>query len=792
MPKRKRRGASLGLRPKGRWKQCRPSVIASDNNEAQSDSITTNLPTTNSVGTQDQDNNNGENHNQDPNEQNVENQDNVAEADDTFQQNIHDRRRQKIYFKKLRSISRRWAIFDLFVYKYNGLDCPDGDFYAHWQGRNGLASKIRKDLKIKANSGYKMVPIFDQILECMRTERDFDPRLIEKRGGQRPVTFTLQSPEAQIVADGVEAGLSIKQTWNNVNWHRSQNGEELVSKSCIISLLRRMQPKIVKISKRKQGSTDPDSHWSQARKAWSTQLLVRLGELKPEELPHPVEKRFHRDSLGAISLHQIVWWDETHRKCLIGGLSSSKDFTLLFKRDKNGKLDLKNGEYSKKKVSILNVKYEKECRLGLGCAMVAPLDPDGNALPVEGRRCVPFDYTGKVIISIPDYEKGVASEIARVKKLSANSRFWVSYPREKGKLYEDDLLRKLNKCGSVSEAKLNVIGLMNVGDVKKLKEEAIKHIALPKGISKTNFRLMWEHAQQDTIPGVAPLTVDHRQAPNPYLSKYGQDWEKYIKKSATFSTSVVITDYIEHIMFHSQQTMEGTKHSGDWLLYHDALSIMTAERTKQWMDEKNYLKRWVLPSNDLYDNMPEVKNKYKNNPLGNSPEFMPWDAHLNQDVHSSVDFHSVLTKHLADEDPRKFDTSTPKKMSAAYRRILCSDETGVSPPSRRIIQDVSRVPMAFREVMWADGCLIAEQNMRQGRRFERLDTSSNWGGKRKKKGQHEYIPPANEIHHSVRDVVDGSISLSLERASGCDNARIPINEDSDKNKNYEEFDEANF
>ena len=30
--------------------------------------------------------------------------------------------------------------------------------------------------------------------------------------------------------------------------------------------------------------------------------------------------KFHQTKLGAIKLDQIVWWDETHRKCLIGGI----------------------------------------------------------------------------------------------------------------------------------------------------------------------------------------------------------------------------------------------------------------------------------------------------------------------------------------------------------------------------------------------------------------------------------------------------------------------------------------
>ena len=226
------------------------------------------------------------------------------------------------------------------------MDPPNGDYYAFWKGRDGLATKIRKDLKISANNGgFKMIPIFESIMECLRMEKDFDPKAIETRGGQRPVRFDIQSAEAQIVADGIESGLSVAKTWHNVNWHRSQNGEEMVSQSCIISLMRRIKPKVVKIKKRKMGSSDPTSTWAQARKAWATQLLARLGEADGYEVPSPVERRFHRDTVGRLDLHQIIWWDETHRKCLIGELSSSKDYALLFPRNSEGKLDLDNGQY---------------------------------------------------------------------------------------------------------------------------------------------------------------------------------------------------------------------------------------------------------------------------------------------------------------------------------------------------------------------------------------------------------------------------------------------------------------
>ena len=90
-----------------------------------------------------------------------------------------------------------------------------------------------------------------------------------------------------------------------------------------------MRPKIVNMTKRKQGSSDPDSNLAQARCAWTRQLLSRFGRLHREPKHGPVEKRFDGDIQGKLALDQIVWWDETHHKCLIGGQNPSKLIQII-------------------------------------------------------------------------------------------------------------------------------------------------------------------------------------------------------------------------------------------------------------------------------------------------------------------------------------------------------------------------------------------------------------------------------------------------------------------------------
>ena len=393
--------------------------------------------------------------------------------------------------------------------------------------------------------------------------------------------------------------------------------------------------------------------------------------------------------------------------------------------------------------------------MGLGCAMVAPLDEEQKNLPSVGRRCNLFDYTSKVIISLNDYEKMKAIEIRRVRTCSPNSTKWITKIREPGMIYANESVDRLKKCGTQSKKKLVTVGINTVRDLKNVPNP--NDFVLPKGLPRKTFVVVWHHAQ-DASDDYTPPPIDHRKDNNPYISKYGDEWEREIKKSVTFSTSVIITDYVEHIMKESERVMKDTKHSEDWMVYHDALTLMTAKENNEWMRQKGYLKRWILPTDDLYVNLPELKSKYNNNPIGNSPEFMPWDAHLNSDVHASMDYHCLVSKELDDDDPRKFDASTPKKMLEGYKRILDPGILGISPPSKRIIQDVSRTILAFKMVRAAEGCLIDEKQMRTGRRHETNNVrSANWGDKRTKKHHTEYVPPSDELHNDLLEVREAQI-----------------------------------
>ena len=241
-------------------------------------------------------------------------------------------------------------------------------------------------------------------------------------------------------------------------------------------------------------------------------------------------------------------------------------------------------------------------------------------------------------------------------------------------------------------------------------------------------RLIEAYAQAtNSILGEKPPKIDYRKHKNPYEAKYGVLWEEKIKKARLMSAYISVTDLVEHILIESKKVMKGTKHVEDWVFYHDALSLMTAKETVEWMKKQGHYKRWILPENDLHSDDQSL-SAYLHRPVGNSPENMPWDTSLNQDVKKAVEHHVNLTHELEENDPKKFSISTPNRGSSAFLRVL--EEI---PTSKRIIHDVKKVLVSLEIVRKARGRKVqGVGNSNYGKRHikSKLKKSNNPTGKR--------------------------------------------------------------
>ena len=125
------------------------------------------------------------------------------------------------------------------------------------------------------------------------------------------------------------------------------------------------------------------------------------------------------------------------------------------------------------------------------------------------------------------------------------------------------------------------------------------------------------------------------------------------------------------MMKEAENLMKGSVHEDNFFIVHDALVLMKVKETIQWMKEKNYYHRWLLPMNGLQDGTP-----YDERPVGNSTEFMPLDNSLNRDILHCLRFHFVLSCFVLDgegtdeeERNRQFSFSTPREIARGMKRI---------------------------------------------------------------------------------------------------------------------------
>ena len=154
---------------------------------------------------------------------------------------------------------------------------------------------------------------------------------------------------------------------------------------------------------------------------------------------------------------------------------------------------------------------------------------------------------------------------------------------------------------------------------------------------------------------------------------------------------------------------------------------MTDKSTVRWMKEEGYYKRWLIPQNGL-----NAGTVYFCRPVGNRPEFIPWDNSLNADIQFSLSLHCALTVHLDDNDERKFSMRTPLTIVNGIRR-LWGNEGGNVPSSKRIMEDCERALRAFGIVYEHGGRMVPGLANRNGHRNHIAGRNrEGWGGLRVK------------------------------------------------------------
>jgi hypothetical protein len=159
---------------------------------------------------------------------------------------------------------RRIAI----AFAFAQLGAPYETLENPWSKRgciNCISAVIKRNLNLPSHT--ETTQIFRDYLDCrdagVKYKGDWSIKVGNTLG--RPTILTINSTEAQILADTQEEGFSLSLSWHVINQHRQEAGLPSVTRSAVNGLLTRLKPKLSRIQKVSQGSRDINSPWSIAR-----------------------------------------------------------------------------------------------------------------------------------------------------------------------------------------------------------------------------------------------------------------------------------------------------------------------------------------------------------------------------------------------------------------------------------------------------------------------------------------------------------------------------------------------
>jgi len=202
--------------------------------------------------------------------------------------------------------------------------------------------------------------------------------------------------------------------------------EGFVLRSDIIDRSRRLSTK--------SGKKDVDSPWARARLNQFQQIKYQL------EYGDAVENGaafctppWYKEA-PPMHLDGIVWWDEHHRKVILGHVSKYENRVAV---DAHGvPTAVSDGGVLPKKMPNTVTKYAKEARGLFGVAVV-----DGI-----GSKAVPFDYTNRKVVGMKAYDGHVAAELERVRPLRG---LWgvagAGYAERYKDTWQDEVKKTVNK-----------------------------------------------------------------------------------------------------------------------------------------------------------------------------------------------------------------------------------------------------------------------------------------------------------------------------------------------------------
>lgn len=189
--------------------------------------------------------------------------------------------------------------------------------------------------------------------------------------------------------------------------------------------------------------------------------------------------------------------------------------------------------------------------------------------------------------------------------------------------------------------------------------------------------------------------VRYRDHENPYKARYGNDWKRMIYEAKGSKCRKIrsVFHMIQHIIAQGNIIFAETRHSEDYLIYHDHLKIFWEKETIKHLQtlkcptsekpDRTWYDRFIKLKGKYNE---KVSNRYKNTLPGDSPELMPLDCHLFADTREGLARNIALSFWMEKNDERKYDASTPNNLFKSICRTLRS-----CPSEARIVEDCTRI-----------------------------------------------------------------------------------------------------
>jgi hypothetical protein len=183
-----------------------------------------------------------------------------------------------------------------------------------------LINEIMLRLGIPSNSRTSVLHIVDRIYECHDANVVYDARATMATRG-RKCKILEYDEQAKIIYKTLGSGLGISNATIMLNNWRLQNNQPVIAWSTVQSFCE--QSDVVSILRRqtkKSGKDDEGTAWAIARLAQCEQWrrMYNVGIAKSQITNADVTDAVS-DSM--LKLHAIVWWDEKHKKVILGHTS---------------------------------------------------------------------------------------------------------------------------------------------------------------------------------------------------------------------------------------------------------------------------------------------------------------------------------------------------------------------------------------------------------------------------------------------------------------------------------------